>query len=213
MSSELKNGRLKVEYVDIDTLKPSEYNPRKSTKKEYENLKQSIERFGLVDPIIVNSAENRENIVIGGHFRLKVAKDLGIKQVPVVYVNIPDIEKEKELNLRLNKNLGEWDFDLLVNFDEDLLKSVGFTEEELSSFFKDTIENLVQYEDVRKAGKYSVQPSKYRQVISVGTYSASLEKEYIKQLVEYLEAREKRRKITAEENLREIFDFVLKELK
>jgi len=128
-------GNIKVEYVDINELRPSEYNPRKASKKEYEDLKKSIERFGLVDPIIVNSAENRKNIVVGGHFRLRVAKDLGIKQVPVVYVNIPDIEREKELNLRLNKDLGEWDFDLLANFDEDLLKSVGFESEELDKVF------------------------------------------------------------------------------
>jgi DNA-directed RNA polymerase subunit F len=117
---------MEITYVNIDDLKPSEYNPRKATKKEYEDLKKSILKFGVVDPLIVNSAENRKNIVIGGHFRLKILKDLGYKEVPVIYVNIPDIEKEKELNLRLNKNLGEWDFDLLANFDEDLLKNVGF---------------------------------------------------------------------------------------
>jgi len=50
-------------------LKPAEYNPRKAGEKEYFNLKTSIEEFGLVDPILVNSAENRKNIVIGGHFR------------------------------------------------------------------------------------------------------------------------------------------------
>ena len=124
-------GNIKVEYVDINELRPSEYNPRKATKKEYEDLKKSIETFGIVDPFIVNSAESRKNVVIGGHFRLKVAKDLGFKQVPVVYVNLPDIEKEQELNLRLNRNTGEWDFDLLANFDGSLLKEVGFDAKEL----------------------------------------------------------------------------------
>ncbi len=45
-------------------------------------------------------------MVIGGHFRLKVAKDLGYTEVPVVYIDIPDIEREKELCLRLNRNQG-----------------------------------------------------------------------------------------------------------
>jgi len=118
---------LKIIYVSINDLKPAEYNPRKADKKQIEDIKKSIEHFGLVDPIIVNSAENRKNIVIGGHLRLKIAKELGYKKVPVVYVDIPDIEKEKELNLRLNKNTGEWDFDLLLNnFNKDLLKDVGF---------------------------------------------------------------------------------------
>ena len=117
---------IKVVYVNINELKESEYNPRQATKKEYDDLKKSIERFGFVDPLIVNSAANRKNIIIGGHFRYRVAKDMGIKEVPVVYVNVPDIEKEKELNLRLNKNTGEWDFKLLANFDEKLLLDVGF---------------------------------------------------------------------------------------
>ena len=123
---------IKVVYVDVDELKPADYNPRKFTKKQYEELKKSIERFGLVDPLIVNFAPGRKNIIIGGHFRWRVAKDLGIRKVPVVYVNIPDIEKEKELNLRLNKNLGSWDWDKFRELfkenliKEDLLSDVGF---------------------------------------------------------------------------------------
>ena len=120
------NKNIKVVYVNIDELKESEYNPRQATEKEYKELKKSIERFGFVDPLIVNSAGNRKNIIIGGHFRYRVAKQMGIKEVPVVYVNVPDLEKEKELNLRLNKNTGEWDFKLLANFDEKLLLDVGF---------------------------------------------------------------------------------------
>ena len=72
---------IKVVYVNIDELKESEYNPRQATEKEYKELKKSIERFGFVDPLIVNSAGNRKNIIIGGHFRYRVAKDMGIKEV------------------------------------------------------------------------------------------------------------------------------------
>ena len=56
-----------------------------------------------LNPLVVNGAKNRLNIVIGGHFRLKIFRKLGYKTVPVVYVNIPNVEREKELNLRLNK--------------------------------------------------------------------------------------------------------------
>jgi len=126
---------MKIVEVDINQLKPSEYNPRKASKKQWEDLKESIKRFGMVDPLIVNSAENRKNIIIGGHFRWKVAKEMGFKKVPVVYVNIPDIDKEKELNLRLNKNLGEWDWDLLANFDEGLLREVGWRDREIEKIF------------------------------------------------------------------------------
>ena len=126
---------MKVVEVPIDQLKPAEYNPRKWSEKHINDLKNSIKRFGIVDPIIVNSAPNRKNVVIGGHFRLKVAKELGFKTIPVIYVNIPNIKREKELNLRLNKNLGEWDYELLAQFDEDLLKEVGFEKEELDDIF------------------------------------------------------------------------------
>ena len=133
---DLIKDNLKIEYVDIGTLIPAEYNPRQADDKTYNDLKTSITRFGLKDPIIVNAAPSRMNIIIGGHFSVRVAKDLGYTQVPVVYINIPDIEKEKELNLRLNRNLGSWDYDLLANLDEVMLKDVGFDSKELDRIFQ-----------------------------------------------------------------------------
>jgi len=121
--------------VDVGELKPSEYNPRQATKEEFKQLKTSIERFGIVDPIIANKAEARKNIIIGGHFRLRVAISMGFKQVPVVYLDIPDIKREQELNLRLNKNLGEWDIELLAGIDEELLKDVGFSDREIEEAY------------------------------------------------------------------------------
>lgn len=127
---------LKIVQVGVHELKPATYNPRKWTDEAISGLKESISRFGLVDPILVNRADNRKNIVIGGHFRLKVAKDLGYKEVPVVYLNIPDINKEKELNIRLNKNLGDWDINLLADFDESFLSELGFSSEDLDDIFE-----------------------------------------------------------------------------
>lgn len=128
-------SNLEVKQINVKELNPATYNPRKWTDHAINQLKTSIQRFGLVDPIIVNGAKERKNIVIGGHFRLKIAKELGYSQVPVVYVNIPDESKEKELNLRLNRNQGEWDWELLSEFDEALLSDVGFTSEELDTIF------------------------------------------------------------------------------
>lgn len=126
---------MKVTYVPVGSLNPSTYNPRKWNEAQTNALKESITKFGLIDPILCNSAPERMNTVIGGHFRLAVAKELGFTEVPVVYVNIPDIEKEKELNVRLNKNLGEFDFALLKDFGEEFLGSVGFSTEELDNIF------------------------------------------------------------------------------
>ena len=117
--------KIETVLVKVTDLIPSEYNPRKWGKDQVEQLKESIKRFGIVDPIIANSADDRRNVVIGGHFRLEVAKQLGYEQIPVVYVNIPEIQREKELNLRLNKNQGEFDYSLLAKFDENLLKDIG----------------------------------------------------------------------------------------
>ena len=131
----MNKENIKIEYVPIISLRPSEYNARKHSKEQSDQLKESINRFGLVDPVICNKAPGRENVLIGGHFRLEVAKELGYTEMPVVYVNIPDLEKEKELNLRLNKNVGEFDLELLAEFDESFLKDLGFNSEELDDIF------------------------------------------------------------------------------
>jgi len=150
---------INIVYVPIKQLKPSEYNPRKWNEKIVADIKKSITNFGIVDPIIVNSAKDRKNIVIGGHLRLFACKELGYKEVPVVYVNIPDIKKEQELNIRLNKNQGEWDFDLLANIDEDILVDIGFDSKELDKVFQleakpedDDVPEISEAETICKTG-------------------------------------------------------------
>ena len=87
-----KNTQAKLEIIEVraDTLKPSTYNPRKWNEETTKRLTESIQKFGLVDPILANSAKGRENIVIGGHFSIKIAKDLKFKTVSVAYLNILD---------------------------------------------------------------------------------------------------------------------------
>lgn len=140
--------QFKIEYVSIDVLKISEYNPRKHSPDMLEQLKRSIVEFDMPLPIIANKAESRANVVIGGHARIKVAKELGHTTVPVVYVDIPDLEKEKALNLKLNKVVGEWDLDLLKEFDESLLIETGFTSEDIDSIFP--VEENVEQFDLEK---------------------------------------------------------------
>jgi len=108
----------------LSELKPTKYNPRKLDKKQEDDLTKSLTSFDLADPLIIN----KNNIIIGGHQRYKILKKKGIKEVDV---RVPDIEllekQEKELNLRLNKNIGDWDFDLLKQFDSEFLLDIGFT--------------------------------------------------------------------------------------
>lgn len=137
---EASEQKPKIVMVKASALKPSKYNPRTWSDEAVAGLTESIKRFGLVDPILVNGSESRKNIVIGGHFRLATAKKMGFKEVPVVYLDIPDEAKEKELNLRLNKNQGDWDYELLAEFDESLLADVGFDSEELDEIFEIDLE-------------------------------------------------------------------------
>ena len=122
---------MKIKGYDINQLIFAEYNPRQLTQKQYQSLKDSIQRFGLVDPILVNKNKDRKGIIIGGHQRVTIARDLGIKLIPCVELDLT-LEKEKELNVRLNQNTGEWDFDVLADlFDIDELNEWGFTDEDL----------------------------------------------------------------------------------
>ena len=137
----LKNQKadLKIEYVPIEIIKPNESNPRKMTEKQKKDLKENIKKFNFVDPLILNRYKGRENFLIGGHQRLIIAKELGYTKVPVVFVDL-DKTKETELLLRLNENQGQWNYDLLKNFDIDMLLDVGFDNSELSHIWDQTLE-------------------------------------------------------------------------
>jgi DNA modification methylase len=120
----------------IAELIPAKYNPRQASDKENQDLALSIDRFSLADPIIIN----RNNTVIGGHFRLRVLQSKGINEVDVRVPNrLLDEAEEKELNLRLNKNTGSWNFDLLADFGKDMLAGVGFESFDLDKIFSDSI--------------------------------------------------------------------------
>ena len=144
----LGDEKLKVTYVPIGDIKPSEYNPRRWGDEVVSQLTDSIRRFGLVDPLICNSTPERKNVLIGGHFRLKIASNLGYAEVPVIYVRIDDLEKEKELNIRLNKNVGEFDWEVLAKFGEQFLSEVGFSSEELDDVF--AVEETPELFDLQK---------------------------------------------------------------
>lgn len=110
---------MQIEKRAVAELKAAEYNPRKDLKPgdaEYEKLKRSILEFGYVEPVIWNK---RTGVVVGGHQRLKVMKDLGYTEVDCVIVDL-DEAKEKALNIALNKISGEWDNDLLASLLKDL---------------------------------------------------------------------------------------------
>lgn len=161
--------------IDINLLNPAPYNPRldlKPTDPEYIKLKNSIQEFGYVEPIVINK---RNNVIIGGHQRYKVLKDLGYKDVDVVYVDLDDIH-EKSLNIALNKISGDWDADKL----EDLLREInlddsidtlltGFDLNEIETMFgsADDIEDE-DSPDLDELSKEMNQPSDNERQVKMG---------------------------------------------
>ena len=127
---------MKIATKKISELKPSPYNPRIDLQPgdpEYEKLKKSIREFDYIDPVVWNRRTNR---IVGGHQRLKILKDLGYTEVEVSVVDLPD-EKEKALNIALNKISGDWNWpelkDLLIELDTGSfdIEITGFDEKEL----------------------------------------------------------------------------------
>lgn len=134
-----------VETVNIDELISPDYNPRHITPAAMESLKQSINEFGYITPIIVNRHNNH---IVGGNQRLTALKQLGYETVEVIYINEPDINREKILNIRLNNNSGDWDIGKLDTIFQDLeltgfdLTLTGFETENLQPIQHETDDHV-----------------------------------------------------------------------
>lgn len=118
----------------VKDLKDYHKNPRKLSRTQASQLEESIRKFGLIDKPIVT----RDGIIIGGHARKKILERLAIKEVDC-YVSDQELDEQEiaELNIRLNKNSGEFDFDILANeFDPVDLVNWGFHPEELGVFYE-----------------------------------------------------------------------------
>ena len=125
---------MKIKIKKISELIFAEYNPRTLKAAAHKSLTDSLTRFGVVDPLIINKNKERKNIIIGGHQRARIWSELGNTEIPCVELDLSP-EKEKELNIRLNKNTGTWDWDTLANnFDELNLQDWGF---ESTDFYND----------------------------------------------------------------------------
>lgn len=127
-----------IEKRKVTDVAPADYNPRKLTEKAKADLMESVTRFGQVEPIVIN----KDGTIIGGHQRVTVYADLGFAETDVMVPNRQLTKtEERELNLRLNKNVGDWDWGKLKEFFKlDELLGAGFGEDELSQFFDKTAE-------------------------------------------------------------------------
>lgn len=131
---------MNIQTLKLSELNPAKYNPRKKLKPgdaEYEKLKRSIEEFGYVEPVIWNKQTGN---VVGGHQRLKVLLDLGQTEIDCVVVDL-DPQREKALNLALNKIQGEWDETKLAHLMADL--DAGAFDVSLTGFDAAEIDELL----------------------------------------------------------------------
>lgn len=138
--------------IPVTKINPAPYNPRVDLQPgdpEYEKLKRSMNEFGYVEPLIWNE---RSGNLVGGHQRLKVLMEQSPQEVKVSVVDL-DAEKEKALNLALNKVSGDWDEYKL----QQLLQELSQTDLDLSitGFDNEEIDNLIEEMEAGGTGTFS----------------------------------------------------------
>lgn len=110
--------KLKIKYVDINSIKPYKKNPRKN-EEAIPYVMESIKQFGFKNPVILD----KDNVIVCGHTRIEGAKRLGITEIPCIYADDLTDEQIRAFRLADNKvgEIAEWDIDLLdIELDEIL---------------------------------------------------------------------------------------------
>ena len=124
---------MQIEYVDINTIKPYKKNAKLHPKEQIEQIKKSIEEFGMNDPIGI---WGKDNIIIEGHGRLMALKELGWTEAPVIRLDDLTDDQRKAYTLIHNQTTMNTGFDLdilneeLQNIEIDM-SDFGFDEIEL----------------------------------------------------------------------------------
>lgn len=179
------------EKISINDIIPSEYNPRIITQKDKEILKNSLTEFGLVDPIIVNL---KNNTIIGGHQRYFILKELGVTELFLVRqgdigwiflqeeLSIPSDDYEKALNISLNQQAGQWNYEKLysildnfneINFDTDLTGFDYISPNTSTDDFFD--EDTFSYDFDESIEEDDIIIKKQTRILKIGTYSIELD--------------------------------------
>ena len=112
--------QLKIEYVDINSIKPYKNNAKLHPQEQIEQIKKSIEQFGMNDPIAI---WGEENLIVEGHGRLKALKQLNYEEVDCIRLDHLSDEERKAYTLAHNKLTmnSDFDFDILNEELEDIL--------------------------------------------------------------------------------------------
>lgn len=121
-----------IEKRKVVDLKSWDKNPRIITEEAFNRLKQRIIDRGFHDVIKIDL----DNTVLSGNQRKTALLQLGVEEVDCIVPNRKLTEEERDaVAIESNRNDGQWDLDLLSSFDNELLKSQGFSDTELSKIF------------------------------------------------------------------------------
>ena len=158
----MEDFRLKIEYININELKPYSKNAKKHPKKQIKLIKNSIESFGMCDPIAINN----EKIIIEGHGRLEALKQLGYDEAPCIRLDHLSDEERRAYTLAHNKVAeSDWDFDLLNDEIDNIfsfdMEDFGFEFVDEEKNKKDTQNKVEGILNLNKAsfsgvGKYDI---------------------------------------------------------
>lgn len=169
----------------IGKLKPFDQNPRTITRQMFEKLCQSIKESGFVEPLVIDETDR----VLGGHQRLRAAKKLGLKQVPCCVVNLKGDEgKAKLLNLRLNRIQGEFDYEILFKFlndvDASVIEQAGFDSDEVEEIARmmqeadSAVEQAMEENTERTRVAFEAVEAKGQTPFKFGSFRAHVSNEY-----------------------------------
>lgn len=135
-------NKLKVEYVDIDTIKPYKNNAKLHPKEQIEQIKKSIENFGMNDPVGIWNNE-----IVEGHGRILACKELGYKQIPVIKLDHLTDEERKSYIIAHNKLTMNSDFDIdILRTELENLKELDF-DLDLTGFNVDELDDILGKND------------------------------------------------------------------
>lgn len=163
--------KIKIEYESPNRLKEYPGNPRIFDEKGKNDLRKSLQKHGFTSPLLVNSALGRENIVLSGNLRLILAREMKLTEIPIVRVRIDDPKIEQDIVLRSNVNNGDWNIEILRDWDIDVVLEAGFKEFELSSIFDDALETSEDDWDTEKEiSEITTPKTKLGEIYQVGNH-------------------------------------------
>ena len=132
-----------IKVKKLNEISPAECNPRRMDAVQAMGLEVSMRKYGVCQPVVCNT----DGTIIGGHQRLAIAQRMGLEEIEVAYPEetLTD-EAVKELSIRLNRNQGEWDYDLLADvYEIDSLLEWGFSDKDLELAKEDVSEKPMSH--------------------------------------------------------------------